>query len=88
MEGPYSVPPVARAALAATYVSSGNLTLSDYISRSQARITVSLPSTAFPLPTVAFCLPFGMLTTLLVCLSTPVIARQQGDEVCALAGAL
>ena len=35
------MPPVARAALAATYVSSGNLTLSDYISRSQARILVS-----------------------------------------------
>lgn len=41
VEGPYTVPPVARAALASTYVSSGNLTLSDYISRSQARITVS-----------------------------------------------
>lgn len=39
VEGPYTVPPPARAALASTYVSSGNLTLADYISRSQARIT-------------------------------------------------
>ena len=41
VEGPYTVPPVARAALASSYVSSGNLTLADYISRSQARILVS-----------------------------------------------
>ena len=41
VEGPYTVPPPARAALASTYVSSGNLTLANYISRSQARITVS-----------------------------------------------
>ncbi|KAA6428169.1 MAG: hypothetical protein FRX49_01765, partial [Trebouxia sp. A1-2] len=39
VEGPYTVPPPARAALASTYVSSGNLTLANYISRSQARIT-------------------------------------------------
>ena len=41
VEGPYTVPPVARSALASTYVSSGNLTLPEYISRSQARIAVS-----------------------------------------------
>ncbi|DBB14252.1 TPA: hypothetical protein ACH3X3_001198 [Trebouxia sp. C0006] len=39
VEGPYTVPPPARAALASTYISSGNLTLANYISRSQARIT-------------------------------------------------
>lgn len=46
VEGPYTVPPVARSALASSYVSSGNLTLPDYISRSQARIAVG-PLPAF-----------------------------------------
>ncbi|KAL3132313.1 hypothetical protein ABBQ32_008891 [Trebouxia sp. C0010 RCD-2024] len=38
VEGPYSIPPVARSALANNFVSSGNLTLPDYANRSQARI--------------------------------------------------
>ena len=41
VEGPYTIPPVARSALANTFVSSGNLTLPDYANRSEARIAVS-----------------------------------------------
>ena len=55
VEGPYTVPPVARSALASTYVSSGNLTLSDYISRSQARVTVSPPCVPQPPPPWVHC---------------------------------
>lgn len=56
VEGPYTVPPVARAALASTYVSSGNLTLADYISRSQARINVSFRIIAWCFCSMAFVL--------------------------------
>lgn len=60
VEGPYTVPPAARSALATTFVSSGNLTLSDYITRSQARITVSLPvSPQSPLLPISCALPLA-----------------------------
>ena len=55
MEGPYTVPPPARAALASTYISSGNLTLANYISRSQARITVSCCLLGFVFLTAPCC---------------------------------